>query len=153
GAPPALRRNDVSWRDFPRLRPQLNALFLHGETMQRLTRSCSATLLLLFVATSAWAQFTEYTTPGGPDGRPADRKGQLEREAEAARPKAGPLRIAPTIELKDVEYVQTLLGSAGNAQPTDFTATVAGGARFYLPLGTRAMWTAYALPEYVWWQK
>jgi hypothetical protein len=118
-----------------------------------LTQSCSATLLLLLFASSAGAQFTEYTTPGGPDGRPVDRKGELEKEATSARLHLGPVRIAPTIELKDVEYVRNLLGAEGTATPTDFTATVAGGVRLYLPAGTRAMWTAYALPEYVWWQK
>jgi hypothetical protein len=121
--------------------------------MRRLTRSCSATLLSLFVASSAWAQFTEYTTPGGPEGRPIDRKGELEKEAQSARFSLGALKIAPALELKDVDYVKNLLGSAGDANPTDFTATVAGGARFYLPAGSKAMWTAYALPEYVWWQK
>lgn len=122
--------------------------------MRRLIQYGSATfLLLLLVASSAWAQFTEYTTPGGPEGRPVDRKGELEKEAASARFSLGALKIAPALELKDVEYVKNLLGGAGAATPTDFTATVAGGARMYLPTGGKAMFTAYALPEYVWWQK
>ena len=110
-------------------------------------------LLLLFVAGAAEAQFAEYTTPGGPEGRPADRKGALAKEAESARYHLGPVRIAPTIALRDVAYVKNLLGTGAAATPSDFTATVSGGFRAYLPTSSRAFFTAYVLPEYVWWQK
>lgn len=121
--------------------------------MRLLIRSVSTTLVLVSFAGAARAQFTEYTTPGGPDGRPGDRKGALQAEAEAARLHLGPVHVAPALELKDVAYVKNLLGSAGASMPTDFTATVSAGFRAYLPNGTKAMWTAYALPEYVWWEK
>lgn len=110
-------------------------------------------LLLFFVAGAAEAQLSEYTTPGGPEGRPADRKGQLAKETESARYHLGPLRLAPTLELKDVAYVRNLLGSAVAETPSDVTATVSGGFRAYLPTSSRATFTAYVLPEYVWWQK
>jgi hypothetical protein len=121
-----------------------------GETM--LNRFVSV-LLLFFVAGAAGAQFSEYTTPGGPDGRPADRKGQLAKETESARYHLGPLRIAPTISLQNVAYVKNLLGTGVAETPNDFTATVSGGFRAYLPASSRATFTAYVLPEYVWWQK
>lgn len=122
--------------------------------MRPLTRSIGGLSLLLFlVASGSEAQFTQYTTPGGPAGRPVDRKGELAAAVAEARLRLGAVRVAPEISLQDVEYVRNLLGSAGAATPTDFTATVSGGFRAYLPTGPRATWTAYALPEYVWWQK
>jgi hypothetical protein len=120
--------------------------------MRLLTRFVSGVALLL-CARAAFAQFDQYTSPGGPAGRPLDRKGQLTQEAEAARLRLGDLRVAPTLALKDVAYVKNLLGAAGSSMPTDLTATVSGGFRAYLPSSSRAMWTGYALPEYVWWQK
>jgi len=120
--------------------------------MRLLTRCVSGALLLL-VAVSAEAQFTQYTTPGGPDSRPADRKAELAKQTAAARFKLGPLRLAPEISLKDVEYVKSLVGAAVSTTPSDFTATVGGGLRAYLPSGSSVTWTGYALPEYIWWQK
>jgi hypothetical protein len=121
--------------------------------MRLLTRSVSGLLLWLMLASRAGAQFDQYTTPGGPEGRPIDRKGELAKEVQDARFRLGPLRVAPTAGLKDVAYVKNLVGAAGGGQPTDFTATAGAGARAYLPTGPQVTWTAYALPEYVWWQK
>ncbi len=123
--------------------------------MRLLIRLVSGGVLFLafFAANAAFAQFDQYTSPGGPAGRPVDRKGELTKEAEAARLRLGELRVAPTLALKDVAYVKNLLGAAGSSMPSDLTATVGGGFRAYLPSSSRAMWTAYALPEYVWWQK
>jgi hypothetical protein len=120
--------------------------------MRLLTRSVSGVLLFL-LASAAGAQFDQYTTPGGPDGRPVDRKGLLAKEVKDARWRLGPVRVDPTVGLKDVAYVKNLVASAGVTQPSDFTATATAGARAYLPTGPDVTWTAYALPEYVWWQK
>jgi hypothetical protein len=120
--------------------------------MRLLTRFVSGVLLFL-VAVSAGAQFTQYTAPGGPEGRADDRKGQLAKETASARLRLGPLRVAPEIALKNVEYVKNLLGSGLSSAPSDFTATVSGGFRAYLPTGPDVTWTGFALPEYVWWQK
>jgi hypothetical protein len=125
---------------------------LPGETMRLLTRFVSGVLLFL-VAVSAGAQFTQYTTPGGPDGRPVDRKGELAAQVRSARLRLGAVRVAPEIALRDAEYVRNLLGAAGGSTPSDFTATVSGGLRAYLPTGPDVTWSAYVLPEYVWWQK
>lgn len=120
----------------------------------RLLRSAGPSLCcLMLVAGSAEAQFDQYTTPGGPEGRPVDRKAELAKEVENARLRLGALRVAPTLGLRDVEYVKNLLGAAGTTAPSDFTATVTAGARAYLPTGSQVTWSAAALPEYVWWQK
>jgi hypothetical protein len=108
-------------------------------------------LLCLCAGGTAWAQFDQYTTPGGPAGRPEDAKGRLAREVAAARYHLGPVRVAPTLGLQDLAYVKSLLAS-GQAAPTDVTATVAGGVRLYLPTGPKVTWTGYVLPEYVWWR-
>jgi len=120
--------------------------------MRLLTRFFSGVLLLL-VAMPAGAQFAQYTVPGGPEGRAVDRKAEVAKETASARLRLGPLRVAPEISLKDVEYVKNLLGSGFGSTPSDFTATVSGGFRAYLPTGPDVTWTGYALPEYVWWQK
>lgn len=120
--------------------------------MRLLSRTISG-LLIFLVAVAAGAQFSQYTAPGGPEGRPADRKAQLIQAMESARVRLGPFRIAPEVALKDAQYVRNLLGSAGVATPTDFTATASAGFRAYLPSGPRVIWNGYALPEYVWWQK
>jgi hypothetical protein len=120
--------------------------------MRLLTRSVSA-LLLFLLAGRAGAQFSQYTAPGGPEGRPADRKGELAKEVQEARFRLGPVRVEPTAGLRDVSYVKNLVASSAVTQPTDFTATAGAGLRVYLPTGPQVTWTAYALPEYVWWQK
>jgi hypothetical protein len=120
--------------------------------MRRLTGTVGG-LLLFFVTGAAEAQFAQYTTPGGPERRPVDRKVQLRKQVESARIRLGPVRVAPTVGLKDAEYVRNLLGSGAGGTPTDFTATVSAGARAYLPTGPAATWTLYALPEYVWWRR
>jgi hypothetical protein len=119
----------------------------------RLLSRTSIGFIMLLHAVSAGAQFTQYTIPGGPAGRPADRKKQLAKETEDARVRLGPLRVAPTFSLRDVSYVKNLLGNAGVSTSSDFTATARGGFRAYLPTGPNAFWTAYVLPQYVWWQK
>jgi hypothetical protein len=122
--------------------------------MRRFTRTVGGLLLFLFLASGAVeAQFAQYTTPGGPEGRPVDRKAQLKKQVESARLRLGPVRVAPTLGLKDVEYVRNLLGKGAGGTPTDFTGTVSAGARAYLPTGPAVTWTLYAVPEYVWWQR
>ena len=108
-------------------------------------------LLCLCAGGTVWAQFDQYTTPGGPVGRPEDAKGRLAREVAAARYHLGPVRVAPTLGLKDLAYVKSILAT-GQPAPADVTATVGGGVRLYLPTGTKVTFTAYALPEYVWWR-
>lgn len=119
----------------------------------RLYQRAGLTLFLgLCAGGTARAQFDQYMTPGGPVGRPEDARGKLAKEVAGARYHLGALRIAPSIGFKDVAYVKTLLAT-GQPAPSDFTATLGGGLRLYLPTGSKTTWTAYALPEYVWWQK
>jgi hypothetical protein len=105
---------------------------------------------LFFVAGSAWAQFTQYTSPGGPQDRPESRKERLEREVENARYHLGAVRVAPWFGIRDASFVRSF-SSDQEDSPSDFTATVGAGLRTYLRTGPKVIWTAEALPEYVWW--
>ncbi|HTQ78593.1 MAG TPA: hypothetical protein VMM92_01260 [Thermoanaerobaculia bacterium] len=121
--------------------------------MQISIRALLTGLLCFCAWGTAWAQFDQYTSPGGPEGRPEDAKGRLAREVAEARYHLGLVHIAPEVGLKDVAYVKTLLATGSTAAPADLTATVDAGFKFYLPASSKVTWTAEALPEYVWWHK
>lgn len=120
--------------------------------MRRHTRPVLAffagTLFLL--AGRAWAQFNQYTSPGGPLDRPESRRERLEREVENAEYHLGPVRIAPWFGIRDASFVRSFFSDRDDS-PSDFTATVGAGLRTYLRTGPKVIWTAEALPEYVWW--
>ncbi len=112
----------------------------------------ASTILVLFlIAGSAGAQF-EYTAPGGPAEKPANRKLAFDLEVSRARYRLGPVLVQPWAALHDVAYVRTLFNT-GQPLPSDLTATVGAGFRAYLRNGTKVTWSVEALPEYVWWEK
>lgn len=117
----------------------------------RLKIQASMILGLFLLAGSAGAQF-EYTSPGGPEEKPASRKQAFDLEVARARYRLGALHLAPWASLHDVAYVRTLL-TTGQQLPSDFTATAGVGFRAYLRNGSKVTWSAEVLPEYVWWQK
>lgn len=108
-----------------------------------------AAVLLLGTAAAAGAQFTQYTSPGGPQGRLEDKKEVLERAMEEARFHLGPVRIAPRFSLRDGTWVDE---AAGPGTDSDFSVVVGAGLNAYLRTGRKVMLTAHALPEYVHWQ-
>ncbi len=130
-----------------------------GETM-RLKIRASMTLILCLLAgllaglqaNTAGAQFLKYTPPGGPEQVPESRQESLERSAEEARYHLGPVRIAPWATLRDIAYVRSIF-STETSPPNDLTATAGLGLRAFLRNGSKVLWTAQVLPEYVWWQK
>ena len=97
------------------------------------------------------AQFDEYKTPGGPEGRPDSRKAALDRAVSSARWRLGALHLDPWIGIKNVEYVDNAFGTAGQATG-DLTATAGAGLRAYLRAGRKVVVAAHVLPEYVWWR-
>jgi hypothetical protein len=105
---------------------------------------------LFLIAGRAWAQFNQYTSPGGPQDRPESRKERLEREVENARYHLGPVRVNPWFGIRDASFVRSFASDQEDT-PSDFTATVGAGLRTYLRTGPKVIWTAEALPEYVWW--
>jgi hypothetical protein len=97
------------------------------------------------------AQFDQYRTPGGPTGRPESRKKALENAVAAARWRLGPVHAEPWVGVKNVDYIDNALGTAGKGTG-DLTATAGAGLRAYLRTGPKLIWAAHALPEYVWWR-
>jgi hypothetical protein len=113
----------------------------------RLVSAFAVAASLLLVLPLA-AQFAQYTAPGGPADALESRREALEKAAEEARWKAGPLRLDPAFGLSDVAYVDS--GRTGDEG--ELTATATAGLRGYLPVGSRSTLVLFALPEYVWWQ-
>jgi hypothetical protein len=102
----------------------------------------------------AWAQFDQYTAPGGPTDRPRDRKELLQEYLQEARWRLGPLRVDPWVSLSDIEYFDNAFGSPDRqGKDSDLTATVGAGLRGYLPAGQDVVLAAHVLPEYVWWKE
>lgn len=114
---------------------------------------CLAIAGVAGMAGEAGAQFLQYTPPGGPEQRPADRKEEMEREIEQADRRLGRMHIAPWASLHDVAYVRNLFSTSGQEMTNDVTATVGAGFRAYLRNGPKAVWRAQVLPEYVWWSE
>lgn len=115
-------------------------------------RRLSALLIACFflLAGSLWAQFEQYTSPGGPRDRRLASKEALQREIEQSRFRLGRLYVDPWIGIRDAAYTRQYT-STGEREPGDFTVTVGAGLTAYLHTGPKVIWTAKALPEYVWW--
>ena len=117
-------------------------------------RGTLALLLLFVTAQPARAQFAQYTTPGGGSEDPRTRKEALDDAIANARWKLGALRLDPWFGLRDLGY----LGDAERRDADEtteerdaqLTATVGAGLRAYLPVGSRVVLAAHALPEYIW---
>lgn len=113
----------------------------------------TAPLLVVFLAlwgsTGAGAQ---YTVLGGsaPTGIPD--KESLWTNVDDARWTAGPFRFQPWIGLRDASFVAQQENAEGGEIEDQFTLTAGAGLRAYAPLGSKVLFAAHALPEYVWWQ-
>lgn len=121
--------------------------------MRRYTRTFFAFFAgtLFLMSGRASAQFNQYTSPGGPQERPESRQERLEREVENAPHRLGPVRITPWLGIRDASYVRSASSAQNDDSSGDFTATVGAGLKTYLRTGPKVIWTAEALPEYVWW--
>ena len=98
------------------------------------------------------AQFRQYTPPGDLQGETTSRQKGLEEDVANARWKLGALRIQPELALRNLAYVDDVFVGSGGETVDDITASIAAGLRFYLPVGPKTTFSAYAVPEYVWWQ-
>lgn len=112
--------------------------------------SALLTACLFSLSGSLWAQFEQYTSPGGPRERRLASKESLERKIEESRFRLGRLMLDPWIGIRDAAYTRQYT-STGEREPADFTVTVGAGLTAYLHTGSKVIWTAEALPEYVWW--
>jgi len=112
-------------------------------------RATIAVVLFLGTAAAAGAQFSQYTSPGGPQARLEDKKAALETAMEEARFHLGPVRIAPRFSLRDGTWVDEASGPGTDA---DVSIVVGAGVNAYLRTGRKVLFTAHVLPEYVHWQ-
>jgi len=133
----------------------------HGGTM-RLERSLlGKTLVIIFVtalgaAGAVYGQFSQYTQPGTPTpGGGNVTRQALEEAVAGARWHLGGLRVDPWLALRNVSWVNNPAGEPDGAASSQSDVNAVGGAglRAYLPTGPDVTWAAYALPEFVWWNK
>ncbi len=112
-----------------------------------------STCMVFVLALSAGAPaVAQYTAPGTPiPARHVPTKSEFEDRVKESPWKAGPLALNPWAALRDVSIVTELSGQ-GETGGEDLTLTVGAGLRGYLPAGSKALFAAHALPEYVWWQ-
>ncbi len=115
---------------------------------------CSA--LALAYGAPLWAQYgaqfgAQYVPPGTPmlfRDRPS--KSAFEENVKNAPWKLGDLRLSPWLGLRDGSLVRAVDGF-GSTTGDDYTLTFGAGLRGYLPVGSKGVLAAHALPEYVWW--
>lgn len=137
------------------------------ERLPRLLGAAAAAVLFLFAAAAARGQEAE---PGGglrPAYSPSQTSSQfmgsfstsvtliperesLEREADQARIRLGPLRLRPVLSLGNFGYTNNFFGETEEARKGDFTATVMGGVKAIVPVGSRLFFRGSVLPSYHW---
>jgi len=73
----------------------------------------------------------------------------VKQEAESARFRLGPVRLLPVLALRDVGYNDNVTGNPTNPV-SDWTSTVAGGAKLLVPFGEKGALRGAVIPEYTW---
>lgn len=109
-----------------------------------------AVLAALLGAVAAGAQYAPSST--AIPGSGAATRPELEKQKDDARWRFGRLLVEPWMGIRDVAYVDTERDVEGTEVPADLTVTVGAGIEAYLPVGEDALWVAFVLPEYAWWQ-
>lgn len=117
----------------------------------------AAAIVLLVLATAlvagrAWAQFSQYVPAGEFEEERESVQVRLDRAMKASRWRLGRFFIDPWVGVRDVSYVDNVLGTSGSNPQSDITAKLGVGLRLYRPIGGEMTFAAHALPEYVWWQ-
>ena len=104
----------------------------------------------------------QLTTDEVPRGRTVALEAQIKSEVESSRFRLGPLRLIPVFRVSNAGYDSNVFGTpdvcpelTGCDQPKtdDWTATVSGGLRMVVPLGSKIFLRAEALPSYTWYQE
>ena len=84
-----------------------------------------------------------------PAARTLSATESVKAEVDASRYHLGPIRLLPFIAVSNAGYNNNLFNST-EKKVGDYTATVAAGTRFVLPVGARLFVRGAAAPEYVW---
>ena len=136
------------------------------ERLPRLIAAAAAAVLLLFAAAARGQE-----TGAGSGLRPAYSPGMtssqfmgsfsssvtliperdsLEGEADQARIRLGPLKMRPVLTLGNFGYTNNFYGSTEDEAEDDFTATVTGGVKAIVPVGSKLFFRGNVLPSYYW---
>jgi hypothetical protein len=106
---------------------------------------------LVLAAAPVGAQFQQYFAPGSLGETEDPLRKQIESAMESARWHLGPVRLQPWVGIRNFGYVDNVWGTVNNPV-SDFTITAGAGLRAYIPLGSKTILFARALPEYIWWK-
>ena len=108
-----------------------------------------AVVLATLAAGSARAQLTSDDVP---QVRTIPVKEEVDADMQAARFHLGPVRIIPTIAVRNAGYDNNVFGTTENPV-SDWSFAIRGGFRFIVPFGSKIYLRASALPEYTWYDK
>jgi hypothetical protein len=111
-----------------------------------------AALLALGAALAAGAAQAQLVSDDVPQVRTIPAKEEVDADMQTARFRLGPVRLIPTITVKDAGYDNNVFGTTENPVG-DWSFTVRGGFRFIVPFGTKIYLRGSALPEYTWYDK
>lgn len=74
----------------------------------------------------------------------------LEGEVKEARVRLGPLKLRPVLNIGNLGYTNNFYGTSEEQTEGDFTATVEGGVKAIVPVGSRLFVRGSVLPAYTW---
>lgn len=111
------------------------------------------TAACFLITADVFAQFAQYTPPGGPGERPVDRQSEVESNLDNARFRLGPLRLAPWFGLSRLTYTDDVFATLGDGgeKTSDLNAVLGAGLELLLPTGPKTVWTAEGGLEYSYW--
>ncbi len=104
---------------------------------------------ICFLAASASAQLASDIVPRH---RLIPRGEQIRLDLEASRWHLGPFRVQPRLLIRDLGYSDNVFGTP-DEPVSDWSATVAAGAHWTLPMGRKVYIVGNVLPEYTYYKK
>ncbi len=105
---------------------------------------------LLWTMGSVIPVAAQYTAPGSAaTTNDIPSKESFDESIQNARWNLGAVHLSPWLGLRDASFVTNRVQGEDE---TDFTVTAGAGLRAYSRIGPKVVWSAHALPEYVWWQ-
>ncbi len=110
-------------------------------------RGLAAFLFILFPVIAR----AQLTTDQVPFERTVPVDEEVRGEMERSRIHLGPVRLLPWLAVRNFGYNDNIFGSSQDPVG-DWLATVAAGARLYVPVGSKTFLRLDALPEYTWYE-
>lgn len=78
---------------------------------------------------------------------------ELEKEADEARIRLGPLKLRPQLSIGNFGYTNNFFGETDADRQDDYTGSVTGGVRAIVPVGGRVFLRGSVLPTYTWYAR